>query len=195
VSEYKTLKEWRELRGLTREELAEKAGVSERVIGRLEEVGDPTYANTLEGDTFLNHVIGPIMEALELDEGVAFAEVPKEVRPGNVVLDMAALWELDEGVVRFLLEHAEELDVRLAVPNGWDVGLKSYEYVTEADHKAITEYLAGEAAYVEAMAEHHGNIAALLAEHATDETQRTGDVLEERGGKWVPKPPKEEGEE
>jgi hypothetical protein len=43
-----------------------------------------------------------------------------------------------------------------------------------------------------AMAEYHGNMAALLTEHATDENQRTGDVLEERGGRWVPKSKKDE---
>jgi transcriptional regulator with XRE-family HTH domain len=194
LSESKTLREWRELRGLTREELAEKVGVSANIIARLEEVGDPTYADTLEGDTFLNHVIGPIMEALDLKEGVALTEVPVGVRPGYVVLDIAALWELDEGAVRLLLERAEELDLRLAVPNGWDVGLKRHEDVTEADRRAITKYLAGEAAYAEAMGEYHGNIAALLAEHATDENQKTGDVLEERGGRWVPKRQKDEEE-
>ena len=82
MSESMTLREWRELRGLTREELAEKVGVSANIIARLEEVGDPTYADTLEGDTFLNHAIGPIMEALDLKEGVALTEVPVGVRPG-----------------------------------------------------------------------------------------------------------------
>jgi transcriptional regulator with XRE-family HTH domain len=192
--EGRTLKEWRELRGLSRDELAERVGVDAETIARLEEVGDPTYADTIEGDAYLNGVIGPIMEALGLDGGVALTELPSAARPGCFVLDPAALWELDESVARFIIEHAEEIDLRLAVPNKWDVGLKPHEYVTEADVRAIKEYCDKEVAYVKAMAEYHGNMAALLSEHATDENQKTGDVLEIRGDRWVPKKRKGEGE-
>jgi transcriptional regulator with XRE-family HTH domain len=183
--EDRTLREWRELRGFTREELAEKVGVPARVIARLEEVGDPTYTNTIEGDAYLNGIIGPIMEALGIDGGVALAEVPRKARPGHLVLDGATLSELDEGIVRFLIEHAEEIDLRLAVPNKWDVRLKRHEYVTEADAKAIKEDCDREVAHMEAMGEYHGNMAALLAEHATDENQKTGDVVAKRGGQWT----------
>jgi transcriptional regulator with XRE-family HTH domain len=194
MSEAKTLKEWRQLRGLSRDELAARVGIDAETIARLEEVGDPTYANSIEGDAYLNSVIGPIMEALELKEGVSLAEVPGEARPGNFVLDLAALWELDEGVARFLMEHAEELDLRCAVPNKWDVGLKRHEDVTEADGRAIKEYCDREVAYMKAMGEEHANIAALLEEHATDENQKTGEVLEQRGGRWVPKRKQDEDE-
>ncbi len=35
------------------------------------------------------------------------------------------------------------------------------------------------------------NNRALLQEHATHEQQKMGEVLEERGGRWVPKPSQE----
>jgi hypothetical protein len=193
--EHRTLKEWREVRGLSRDELAERTGVDTETIARLEEVGDPTYVCTRESDEYTNVVIGPIMEALGLQGGVELAEVPSEARPGHFVLDPSALSELDEGVARFLMEHAEEIDLRCAVPNEWDVGLKRHEDVTEADGRAIKEYCDREAAYMMAMAEHCMNMAALLEERATGENQTTGDVLELRGGRWVPKTKKDQEEE
>ena len=194
MSESKTLKDWRELKGLSREELAEIASVDAETIARGEEVGDPTYVNTIEGDAFLNEVIGPIMDALGLKEGVSLTEVPSKPKLGTFVLDLAGLSELDESVARFVLEHAEEIDLRCAVPNKWDVGLKRHEEVTEADARAIKEFCDREVAYVTAMAEEHANMAALISEHATDENQTVGDMLEKRGGRWVPKSKKGEGE-
>jgi transcriptional regulator with XRE-family HTH domain len=195
MDESKSLKEWRELGGLSRAELAESVGVDAEIIARLEEVGHPTYADTMEDDAFLDSVIGPIMEVLGLKEGVSLTEVPSKVKPGNIVFDAAALWELDESVARFVMEHAEEIDLRCAIPNRWDVGLKRDEDVTEADSREIKEYCDREAAYAMAMGEEHKNIVALLEEHATDKNQKTGDVLEERSGRWVPKKRQGEGEE
>src|SRR5215217_3297613 len=138
--EYQTLKEWRELMGLSRDELAERTGVDTETIARLEEVGDPTYTSTIERDEYLDEVMGPIMEELGLQGGVELTEVPNEARPGHLVLDLAALLELDKAVARFLMEHAKEINLRCAVPNKWDVGLKRFEEVTEADGRAIKEY-------------------------------------------------------
>jgi len=196
-SKDRTLKEWREQRGLSREELAERTGVDAVLLARLEEVGDPTYADTIEGDAFLKEVIGPIMEVLGLEEGVAMDKVPIDAAAGAYVLDPGALSKLDEDVECFLAEHAEEIGLRVAVPNRWDVGLKPYADLEEADYEAIVAYKAREIAHNRAIAEYARNMYAMLTEHATDENQKTGDVLEERGGRWVPKrqrSPKEEDE-
>jgi transcriptional regulator with XRE-family HTH domain len=185
--ENRTLKEWRELRGLSREELAEKAGVSVGILARLEEVGEPYADDTVEGDAFLQLVTGPIMSALGLEEVVVTDVVPKYAAPGDLVLDPGGLAELDESVWRFLIEHAEEINLRVAVPNRWDVGLKRHQDVSEADAVAIHSYLENQGAYKQAAVDETGDIVALLQEYATEKGQKTGDVLEPRGGRWVPK--------
>ncbi len=182
----RTIREWRELRGLSREELAEAAGIDADLIARLEEVGSPTYSNTIEGDAFANAVIGPISEALGADI-IRLPDVPLDARPGALVLDLVALYELDGSVADFLIEHAEEIGLRLAVPNRWDVGLKSYADVGKADFEAIVAQIEREATHGLAMVERLEDNLALLTEHAEHEGQMMGDVLEERGGRWAPK--------
>jgi transcriptional regulator with XRE-family HTH domain len=187
----RTLREWRELRGMSREELAEKSGVDEDMIARLEEVGDPVESGTIEGDVFARRVIGPILDALDAHDGIAIASVPMDVTPGHWVLDFAALSDLDDSIADFLVEHAGEIALRVAVPNRWGIGLKRFADVDGADAQAIVDYNRRQIRHSMRMVARLENNRALLQEHATDETQKMGEVFDERGGRWVPKPPQD----
>jgi len=133
VGEGKTLKEWRERRGLSREELADKSGVDLGDITWWEEVGFPTYYSSRQGDASGRTFVGPLMEAPNTKEGVVATDAPVEAEPGAYVLDPAKLGELDSGVVEFLREHAEEIGLRMAVPSRWDVALQPFENLGPED--------------------------------------------------------------
>jgi hypothetical protein len=59
--------------------------------------------------------------------------------------------------------------------------------VEKDDYEAIVAYKVRKIAHNKSMAEYARGMYAMLTKHATDENQKTGDVLEERGGRWVPK--------
>ncbi len=187
MEDARTLKEWRELRGLSRAELAEATFLEEDLIARIEEVGIPTRASMRKDDDFTDEVLGSIMEALDLEEDIYFNDAPIESSPGDIVFDPSKLADLDPGIAEFLQSHAEELNLRVAVPNQWDVALKPYADIQREDIKAIGEWCREEAAYAAEMGRQAMNMAALMEEHSADPNAKTGDVLEFRNGGWVPK--------
>ncbi len=195
MSEPKTLKEWREFRGLSRQQLAEATFLEEKLIARIEEVGVPTRASVRKDDDFTNEVLGSIMEALDLEEDIYFNDAPIESSPGDFVFDPSKLADLDPGIVEFLQNHAEELNLRVAVPNQWDVALKPYPDIRREDLEAIRDWCHEEAAHAAEMGRQEMNIAALMQEHSSNPNAKTGDVLEFRDGRWVPKRRAEEYEE
>jgi transcriptional regulator with XRE-family HTH domain len=129
-SENRTLQEWRELRGLSREELAEQTGVDADLIARLEELGDPTYGpDTWMGGEFAREVISPLADALGTSaEAIRMDVVPEEPMPGYYVLDILALEQLDPEIAEFLWTHAESLALRRAGPSRWGVVLTTLEH-------------------------------------------------------------------
>ncbi len=146
IRRVRTLRRWRERRGLSREELAELAGVDADLIARLEELGDPTYGpDTRMGQRFNREVLAPLADALLDGSAEAFhiQVVPEEPMPGYYVLDPLALEELSPETAEFLGEHAEALDLRMAVPSRWGVVLKTLEQAdTQADADAIVAWRA-----------------------------------------------------
>ena len=100
--------------------------VSGLAITRWEEVGFPMREG-IEADRFRSEIIGPLMDILNAREGIVTNTVPVEAQPGSYMLNPGALAKIDEDVLEFLHEHAEELGLRVAVPNRYDVGLKLYE--------------------------------------------------------------------
>jgi hypothetical protein len=145
-----------------------------------------------KADDFTDEVLGSIMEALDIEEGIAFEDAPIESNPGHYVLDPAALAKLDPGIVEFLQEHAEELKLRVGIPNQWDGALKPYSKVNLEDAENINAWCQEEAAYLKQMVQYHMDLDALMSEHTTDPNVKMGEVLEWRDGRWVPRPPKEE---
>jgi transcriptional regulator with XRE-family HTH domain len=146
MSESKTLKEWRELRGYTVQELADRTGFPPARIRRWEEVGFDFYADTREGDplfqeamTKLNRVLGPI------PEGMSVVEAPSQPVPGDWVLRPVDTEILDE-----LASRREEYGARLVVPTRWGPAIKEYKDTTLADHKAKGEYAKAEVEWLQA---------------------------------------------
>ncbi len=194
MSEPRTLREWRELRGLSREELAEATFLEEELIARIEEVGVPSRASMRKDDDFTDEVLGSIMEVLNLKEGLHLNDAPIETQPGDFVLNPVELAKLNPEILEFLQSHAEELSLRVAVPNEWDVALKPCADIRWEDCEAIGDWCREEAAYIQESGRLHMDLAALVQEHSTDPNTKTGEVLEFRNGRWVPKG-REEDEE
>lgn len=207
----KTLKEWRELKGMSREELASElndrltkqpAGggmfwypVTGTHIARWEEVGLPVKEG-FESDIFGNTVLSVLMDLLGVDEqGLDIEHMPVGPDAGHYVLNPAKLAALDVEVLAFLHEHAEELDLRTAVPNSHDIGLKPFVDVGDDDVKAIMKRTELERKYNHAMGERLSNMLAMAKEHSDDPEAKMGDILEEKDGRLIPKPPPTEEQE
>ncbi|MBA2693953.1 MAG: helix-turn-helix domain-containing protein [Rubrobacter sp.] len=138
----KTLKEWREHRGLSLEELAERIGVTVLMVERWEEIGLDAEPGSPLGDRFIHK----IMEALEVEEGLVFPHVPDSPKPGDLVITPGEGMEVED-----LMEYAEELDVRVSVPDRFGLSLKPVKGVSEEDFAAIAGHHARERAYSEAV--------------------------------------------
>jgi transcriptional regulator with XRE-family HTH domain len=151
------LKEYRELAGMDRRELAEALGdvlsgagldwwpLDEWTIARWEDVGFPidSERQRRQSDIFSNAVIGPMMEILGAGhKGLISTDAPPSPRPGDLVLNPAALEDLAPEFFEFLLSHADELDLQMAVPNRYDTHLKPYAGCGPEDLEAIGAWMA-----------------------------------------------------
>jgi transcriptional regulator with XRE-family HTH domain len=191
--EVRTLKELRELRGFSRDELAEMIRVDPEDLARWEEVGLPVYLGTKDDALFAFYVFPRLVDALNAYDNVIEAvEAPTEARPGDLVLSLGALLQIDPDTSCFLADHAKEINLRVAVPNRWDIALKRLENVVPKDWEAIVSALKQDSISERNPAEHLGETAALFQEHSTNDDDWLDDVLEWRGGKWRPKKPKAE---
>lgn len=104
--------------------------------------------------------------------------------PGQYVVDPT---KLPEHVLRFLEEEAESIGLRVTLPSRWGPYLKGRAYLEPADLEALEAHLAHEEEHSLQMGAMLSNLVARLEEHGAEKDDRVGDVLEERGGKWVPK--------
>ncbi len=142
-----TLKEIRELRGISVVELADRSGIPAQLIERWEEVGVDAAPATRKADYFADHELPALDEILEFGEAVKVPYVPSEAEPGDIVVTAPGHSESLER----LLKEAQETDnlkVRIAVPTeDWGVVLKSPENVTPEDWQAIASYAAAEAVH------------------------------------------------
>jgi hypothetical protein len=87
----------------------------------------------------------------------------------------------------YLRKRADELDLRVAVPNRFDEALKPYAQMTDADweyveaeHREDQEHNAERLRGLE-------DLASRMAEHGASEEDKVDDVFEERDGKLMPK--------
>jgi transcriptional regulator with XRE-family HTH domain len=137
----RTLREWREYRGISREELAERVGVTASMIERWEDIGLDYEPGSRAGD----YIVGKFMDALEIEEGLRLEHVPSEPKPGDLVITGGPGVDIED-----LIERAEELNVRIAVPDRFGLSLKPLkDGLTEEDFAALAEYHERERAYSE----------------------------------------------
>lgn len=170
MSEDRTLKEWRELRGLSREDLAQRLGLTALMVERWEEVGLDAEPGSRYGD----YLVGRIFDALDIDGSLNLEDVPSEPNPGDVVIRPEAGLDIDE-----LLKLAEEPDaVRIAVPNEWGLSLKPIGELAEEDHAALVEHFRQERAYSERMVERLDNTLDMLG--GNDGTWKPGQTVRDR---------------
>lgn len=167
----KTLKEWRELRGLTREELAQRIGVTADMVERWEEIGLDYEPGSRAGD----YLVGKIMEVLEVEEGLRLEHIPSEPKPGDLVITPAAG---AESLLEEILEHSEELHVRMAVPDGCGLSLKPPRDLTDEDQGAVEEHFKREAAYALSVSERMKNVVEMLGGDTGE--WREGQTMRER---------------
>ncbi len=136
-----TLREWRELRGLSREDLAERIGVTAFEVERWEEVGFDHPPGSRLGD----FVAGKVVDALDAGEGLKLEHVPSEPNPGDLIITGGPGVDIED-----LIGRAEELNIRIAVPDRYGLSLKPLkDGLTEEDYAALAEYHERERAYSE----------------------------------------------
>jgi transcriptional regulator with XRE-family HTH domain len=165
----KTLKEWREHRGLSREELAGRVGVVESMVERWEEVGLDAEPGSRLGDLF----IGKLMEALEVEEGLMIEHVPDSPKVGDLVITPGPDLGIEE-----LLERAEELNLRIVIPDAWGQTLKPPAEATDEDYGAIEEHFRKESAYALSVSERVKNVVEMLG--GNDGRWKDGQLMRDR---------------
>ncbi len=171
----KTLKEWREHRGLSLEELAGRVGVDAIMAERWEEIGLDAEPGSRYGD----YLIHKIMEALEVEEGLRLKDVPSEPNPGDLVITGGPGVDIED-----LIERAEELNIRIAVPDRFGLSLKPLkDGISEEDYAAIAEHHDRERAHSEAILRRMEAALELLGGNSGEwrEGQTMGERLEEVG--------------
>ncbi len=144
-----TLKEIRELRGMSVGELADRSGIPAELIERWEEVGVDAAPATRKADFFTDHELPALGEILDIGEAVKVSHAASEAEPGDIVV---TAFRHSESLERLLQEAQEtdNLELRIAVPTEkWGVVLKSPEDVTPEDRQAIASYEAAEAVHNE----------------------------------------------
>jgi len=177
MSKGMTLKEWRELRGLSREDLAERAGVTASMVERWEEIG----LDAAPGSRYGDHLVGRLFGALDIDGSLILENVPSEPNPGDLVVTPGAGVEPGD-----LLKLVADPDaVRIAVPNDWGLTLKPVHELTEEDHAAMAGHFERERAYSERMMARLDNALELLGGNSGEwkPGQTVADRLEEMGRK------------
>lgn len=183
-----TLKEWREFRGLTREGLAERAGVTASMVERWEEVGLDAEPGSLYGD----RLAGLLMDALDIRDGsLRIEHVPSEPRPGDLIVGPETGLEIED-----LSKLAGNPDaLRVAVPNEWGLSVKPVGELTEEDDAAILRHFERERAHSERMLSWLDNTLELLggnsgewkpgqtvADRLEDLDRKIGEDLGDSGG-------------
>ncbi len=135
----KTLREWREHRGLSFEEFAGRVGVDAVMVERWEEIGLEAEPGSRLGDYFIHKIMGE----LGIEEGLVFPHVPDSPKPGDLVITGGPGVDIED-----LIGRAEELNARIAVPGRFGLSLKPLkDGLSEGDHAAIAEHFERERAY------------------------------------------------
>ncbi|MDP9484719.1 MAG: helix-turn-helix transcriptional regulator [Actinomycetota bacterium] len=183
-NEPRTLKDWRELRGLTVEELADAIGQEPERVERWEAIGWDWEPYTSSGDAEKQDVLGSLVDVLDITGGIVGVHAPPSPQPGRYVVDPT---KLPEHVLRFLNEHAEEIDLRMTLPSRWGPYLKEHEHLVPANLKALEAHHAREVEHNRRIGNMFANLVARMSEHGAKDADKIGDVFEERDGKLVPR--------
>lgn len=157
--------------GLSREELAERVGVTAHMVERWEEIGLDAEPGSRLGDLF----IGKVMDALEIEEGLIFPCVPDSPKPGDLIITPGS----EAGTnIEGLVEHSEELDIRISVPDRFGLSLKPLKEVTGEDYAAIGRHFDRERAYSESVVRRMESTLEMLGGNSGE--WREGQTMQER---------------
>lgn len=185
MNEDRSLSEWRNLAGYSPEEVAEHIGMDEREYRRWEEVGPPYPNSSRKGDQFIETYLPRAEELLGPMDRVVSPDAPREPDAGSLVISFP--WKLDDTVMDYLQEHADELYLRVAVPNRFDAALIPYTKLTDDDRKSIEDEFRADQKHNAERLKMLDDVASRMDEHGAREEDTVGDVFEERGGKLIPK--------
>lgn len=141
-----TIRGRREELGLSLEEVAERIGVTSSTVRRWEEIGLDYEPGSRAGD-YLVYLVGRIMEALEVEEGLLLEHVPSKPKIGDMVITPGPGVDIED-----LIGRAGELNVRITVPDRFGLSLKPLkDGLTEEDYAAIAGHFERERAYSESV--------------------------------------------
>ena len=141
------MKELREAKGFTHEDLAARISVSPETVERWEKVGFGVQRGTRAAHKFYSSLaFEALLKVLDADPGDLDKEMSnRTLQPGDTVVR-----PIDEGRPALRENVTGEAEF-LVVPDGFGgTFLKEMQDVTDADYKAIKTYLEEEAAFLEA---------------------------------------------
>lgn len=167
----RTIQEWRELRSMSIEGLAECIGVPESMVERWEKIGLGAEPGSLTGDYFMSRLV----EALDAGEGLKISYVPDSPNPGDLIITPGRTpgFEIED-----LLDRAEALNLRVAVPDPYGMSLKPPKNLTDEDNAALIKHFKRERAYSESVVRRMTSTLELLGD-GWEEGQALGQRLEQ----------------
>jgi hypothetical protein len=86
------------------------------------------------------------MEALEVEEGLRLDHVPDSPKPGDLIITGGAGVDIED-----LIGRAEELNIRITVPDRFGLSLKPLKDLSEEDYAALARHFDRERAYSESV--------------------------------------------
>jgi transcriptional regulator with XRE-family HTH domain len=137
MSEARKVRELRQEKGWSVEELAERSGVDEDIIRAIER--DRWYRE-YDGMPYTpqeNEIIGRLIDVFEVrSEGISI-DNPPSLRPGDIVLGAEALDLLPQEVIE---ANADRVGIAVPDPETGELGLIRYNRLTAEDLERIAEY-------------------------------------------------------
>ena len=144
------MKELREAKGFTHEDLAARISVSPETVESWEKVGFGVQRGTRVAHKFSS---SPAFEALLKVLDAAPGDLDKEMSNRTLQPGDSVVRPIDEGRAALREDATGEAEF-LVVPDGFGgTFLKEMQDVTDADYKAIKTYLEEEATFLEAESE------------------------------------------
>jgi transcriptional regulator with XRE-family HTH domain len=137
MSEARKVRELRQEKGWSVEELAERSGVDADIIRAIERDRWYREYDGMPATPEENEVMGRLMAVFGVESQGVLIDNPPSLRPGDIVLGAEALDLLPQEVVE---ANADRVAIAVPDPETGEVGLIRYERLTPEDVENIVEY-------------------------------------------------------
>ena len=137
MSEARKVRELRQEKGWSVDELAERSGVDADIIRAIERDRWYREYDGMPGTPQENEIIGRLIDVFEVRSEGIIIDDPPSLRPGDIVLGAEALDLLPQEVIE---ANADRVSIAVPDPETGELGLIRYNRLTPEDLERIVEY-------------------------------------------------------